>query len=191
MPVKSTQEVGERGRRNGDGPRFAPATTTAAARHRWTTAPGGRAPRPVKATHGKQRITRCQSSAAAAHGPRRRCWAARGDVGGPQNAASGGGVGRAMRHAPKRRQQAAASPAAGGSTYSRTAVARRPPRRLWWVTPTCADGTRSRGAVLRAGGASSWAFKNAPSCVRVQQRSAGKPLRRETYERKRRVLGAD
>ena len=35
---------------------FGPVTTTPAARHRWTTAPGGRAPRPVKArVRGKQR----------------------------------------------------------------------------------------------------------------------------------------
>ena len=45
---------------------FGPATTTPAARHRWTTAPGGRAPRPVKATRGKQRTL-----ASVQHGPRR------------------------------------------------------------------------------------------------------------------------
>jgi len=190
MPVKSTQEVGERGRRNGDGPRFARATTTAAARHRWTTAPGGRAPRPVKATHGKQR-TRCQSSAAAAHGPRRRCWTARGDVGGPQNAASGGGVGRAMRHARRRRQQAAGCFAGGrrlhllahrgGTTASATAVVGHP-------------NLRRRNAKPRRRAACGWCVKlgfQKGAVVRVQQRSAGKPLRRETYERKRRVLGAD
>ena len=197
MTVKSTQEVGERGRRNGDGPRFGLWTGH---HHSRSAAPvddsaGGSctAARESNAWQATHPMPVCSSGAR----PAAACWAARSDVGGPQNAASGGGVGRAVRHARRMQQQAAASPPAGGSTYSRTAVARRPPRRLCWITATCADGTRSRGAVLRAGGASSWAFKKAPSCVcnNVQQASQRHaptgPLRRETYERKRRVLGAD
>ena len=68
--------------------------------------------------------------------PAEACWAARSDVGGPQNAASGGGVGRAVQHARRMQQQQGASPPAGarlnllahrgGTTASATAVLDHP-----------------------------------------------------------------
>ena len=155
MTVKSTQEVGEHGRRNSDGSRFGLWTGHHHSRSAAQVDDGaGGSCTAARESNAWQATHPCQCAARPAA-----CWAARSDVRGPQNAASGGGVGPAVRHARRMQQQAAALPPASGSTYSRTAVAQRPPLRLCWITPTSADGTRSRGAVLRANGASSWAFK--------------------------------
>ena len=149
---------------------FGPATTTPAARHRWTTAPGGRAPRPVKATRGKQRTL-----ASVQHGPRR---AGR----------------RAVTYvAPKMRRRAEASGPRCGTRAGcsskrllcrrRAAPLTRAPRwhnglRYGCVgSPQLAPTEREAAApccvrMVRQAGLSKGAV------VRVQQRSAGKPTAR-------------
>ena len=172
MTVKSTQEVGERGRRNGDGPRFGLWTGH---HHSRSAAPvddgaGGSCTAARQATHP---MPVCSSGAR----PAAACWAARSDVGGPSKC----GVGRRRRaRGAARAQDAAASGCfaaggrlhllahRGGTTASATAVLDH--RNL-----------RRRNAKPRRRAACGWCVKlgfQKGAVVRVQQRSAGKPTAR-------------